>query len=96
MKILILLLLCLLGGEAHIYSSDSKVTYDYDGNPRIYHIYFSLEYGLGDSDYLTIIWPFQMSVLNQKDKLHAKLISFSNNLEIVDTNFELNPNDASL
>ena len=64
MKCLILLLLCLLSCHSHIYSSDSRVTYDYDGNPMIYHIYLALETGLGDSDYIKILWPTAIHVTN--------------------------------
>ena len=75
---LFLALLCL--ASAHIYSSDSKVTYDYDGNPSIYHIYLALETGLGAEDILMIDWPFKIHASTDKTAVTVKLISFSNNL----------------
>ena len=88
MKIGLLLLLVVLA-QTHIYSSDSKVTYDFDGNPKIYHLYLSLESGLGADDYLKIIFPTKIHTGSLKSAMTAKLISFSNNLEIVEKNFEI-------
>lgn len=83
MKLILIALLCLFCVNGHIYASDSKVTYDFDGNPLIYHIFFSLETGLGSDDYVKIIWPFTFHASTDKTLITAKLISFSNNLEIV-------------
>ena len=57
MKLVLLFLCTLVLIHSHIYSSTSKVTYNYDGKPLIYHLYLSLETGLGASDYLHLIWP---------------------------------------
>ena len=76
--VLFLILLCL--AHSHIYSSDSKVTYDFEGNPSIYHIYLALETGLGAEDILMIDWPFKMHDGTDKTAVSVKLISFSNNL----------------
>lgn len=94
MKTLLLFMLCLLGCHSHIYASDTKVTYDYDGSPLIYHLYMSLETGLGADDYLKVIWPFAFHVTNSKSDVKAKLISFSNNLEIVEVNCHTDPDTA--
>ena len=93
MKIGWLLLLVVLA-QTHIYSSDSKVTYDFDGNPKIYHLYMSLETGLGADDYLQIIFPTKIHVGSLKSALTAKLISFSNNLEIVEQNFDIDADNT--
>lgn len=85
-KICALLLLVVLS-QSHIYSSDSRITYDYDGNPRIYHLFLALEMGLGSDDYLKIVFPTKIHTASLKSALTVKLISFSNNLEIVDLNF---------
>ena len=90
----VLILLCFASATAHIYSSDSKVTYDFNGQPRIYHIYFSLSTGLGADDYLHIHWPEQIHSGTDKSALAVKLISFSNNLEIVETVFDDSTNAA--
>lgn len=83
MKSLILLLICLCLTQSHIYSSDSKITYDFDGSPEIYHIYFALETGIGADDILWINWPFKIHAGSDKTTVKVILISFSNNLEIV-------------
>ena len=80
MKVIIIFLLCFCVTYSHIYASDSKITYDYDGNPKIYHIYLSLDTGIGADDYLKINWPTAIHPTNVKSDLKAKLISFSNNL----------------
>lgn len=91
----ILLLISLLApASPHIYSSDSKVTYDFDGNPAIYHIYFSLETGLGANDFVHINWPTKIHSGNIKQALSAKLISFSNNLEVVHKSLDSTMNGA--
>ncbi len=55
---ILLLFVCLLAiTHSHIYSSTPKVTYNYDGRPLIYHLYMSLETGLGANDFLHLIWP---------------------------------------
>lgn len=51
----------------------------------IYHIFLSLETGLGANDYLMINWPIRLHSGTDKSVVKAKLISFSNNLEIVST-----------
>ena len=94
MKTLLLFMLCLLGCHAHIYASDTKVSYDYDGDPLIYHIYMSMETGLGADDYLKILWPIPIHQTGSKNNVKAKLISFSNNLEIVEVKCDANPNTA--
>ena len=82
-----ILLLLSLSGAAHIYSSTPRVTYDFDGKPKTYHIFLSLEMGLGDDDYLKIIWPETIHTGTDKTLVKANLISYSNNLQIVSTNF---------
>ena len=42
MKTLIILLICLCLGNAIIYADDFSVTYDYDGDPKIYHTFLAL------------------------------------------------------
>ena len=89
----VLLFICL--ASAHIYSSDSKVTYDFNGQPMIYHIYLSLETGLGADDYLHIKWPTKIHAGTSKSALSVKLISFSNNLEIVEQPFDSSTDDTN-
>lgn len=62
-----LLILLLLAGVAlaHIYSSPPRVTYNYDGYPSYYSLYLQLETGIGDSDYLRLIWPESLHVTNK-------------------------------
>lgn len=87
---ILLLFVCLLAiTHSHIYSSTPKVTYNYDGRPLIYHLYMSLETGLGANDFLHLIWPEQIhlpstpaALAADKTKIKAKLISFSNNLVV--------------
>jgi hypothetical protein len=57
MRLLLLFVCTLALVHAHIYSSVPKVTYNYDGKPLVYHLYLSLETGLGANDYLHLIWP---------------------------------------
>lgn len=89
MKLVLLFLCALVIANSHIYSSTPKVTYNYDGKPLIYHLYISLETGLGANDYLHLIWPEQIHlstsptpVASDKTKIKAKLISYSNNLVV--------------
>lgn len=84
MKIFFLLLCCILLVNSHIYSSTPGVTYDINGNPLIYHLYVSLEYGLGASDYMQLVWP-QLIHNPTKPTVQVKLITFSNNLQVSST-----------
>lgn len=84
-KLLTILSFLLLCVHSHIYSSDTKVTYDFNGNPLTYHIFLSLETGIGADDYLMINWPLRIHSGTDKSVVKVKLISFSNNLEIVST-----------
>lgn len=85
MKVFLLTFMLLTAINTHIYSSDSKVTYDFNGNPLTYHIFLSLETGLGSDDYLMINFPIKLHSGTDKTVVKVKLISFSNNLEIVST-----------
>lgn len=76
------LLLCV---HAHIYSSDNRVVYDYNGNPLYYRIFLALETGLGSTDYLKINWPLKIHASNDKSVVKVNLISFSNNLQVAST-----------
>lgn len=57
MKRVLVLLLTVCLAFSHIYSSPPRVTYNYDGYPSYYSLYFSIENGIGATDYLRIIWP---------------------------------------
>jgi len=91
--ILSLLLVCL--AHSHIYSSPPKTFYDFNGNPKYYSIYFSLEYGIGASDYLRLIWPDQIYNSN-KNEIKANLIDFSNNFQIASTTFVTEPSAVTI
>jgi len=78
-------LLFIISCQAHISSSNSKVTYDYSAKPLSYHFYFSLETGLGSDDYLVINMPLLIHT-GTKDGVKFKLISFSNNNEVASGN----------
>ena len=86
MKGLLVVLGCITLIQSHIYASDSKITYDYDGDPYIYHIFLAMETGLGADDILHISMPLVIHSSTDKTAVVVKLISFSNNLEIVETN----------
>lgn len=80
-------LLFLISCHAHISSSSSKVTYDYSGKPLSYHLFFSLETGLGSDDYLVINMPLLIHT-GTKDAVKFKLKSFSNNNQVASGNCE--------
>ncbi len=63
-KLILLVLLVCLGG-AHIYSSSPRITYNYDGYPYYYSLFLSLETGIGATDYLRLIWPEALHVTNK-------------------------------
>lgn len=65
MKGLIVVLLLIGGTLAHIYSTSPRITYNYDGYPEYYSFYFSLETGIGASDYLRIVWPENLHSTNK-------------------------------
>lgn len=60
MKNIIILLTIIAIAQMHIYSSTPKVTYDFNGRPKFYSLYMSLQTGLGANDYLRLIWPEQI------------------------------------
>jgi hypothetical protein len=69
MRIMLLLLALVAISQCHIYSAPPKITYDMDGFPRIYHIYMSIETGLGASDYLQLLWPEVIHASSDKTKV---------------------------
>lgn len=81
MKRMLVFLLAAYLACSHIYSSPPRVTYNYDGYPSSYSLYFSLENGIGASDYLRLIWPEQIHN-TLKNEVKVNLITFSNNLQV--------------
>lgn len=79
-KLLLTIWLIVISTYCHIYSSDSTVKYDYGGNPLSYHIFLSMDKGIGANDYLKINWPLRLHSSTDKSVVMVKLISFSNNL----------------
>jgi len=85
MKQTLLLLMLVLSIYAHIYSSPPKVNYDFNGNPKYYSLFLSLETGIGASDYIKLLWPEQIYT-TLKTEIVVNLISFSNNLQVASAN----------
>jgi hypothetical protein len=75
------LLLLLVLTHAHISSSDSKVSYGYSGEPLSYHLFFSLETGLGPDDFISVSMPLQLHNI-ARSEVRFRIVSFDNNLEI--------------
>jgi hypothetical protein len=84
-KLLSILLATLIIAHSHIYTSTPTLTYGISGTPTTYHLYISLEYGLGPTDYIHFIWPEVIHAANTKSSVQVNLISFSNNLVVSST-----------
>ena len=83
MRIIVLLLIIAIS-HSHIYSSPPKITYTYNGRPKYYSLYMSLQSGLGASDYLRLIWP--EAIHNTlKTEIIVNLITYNNNIKVATT-----------
>ena len=51
-KILLIFLLLSLAKSGYIYSWDTQISYNYQGNPETYLVNFALESGLGKENFL--------------------------------------------
>lgn len=53
-----------LSKAGHIYRWEVKTYYRFDGQPKQFDLTFKLESGLGASDYIYLVWPFNLGYYN--------------------------------
>ena len=74
-KLLLVALILVAAHCGQISSWNTKISYNFDGQTLGYKLYFSLESGLGATDYLRILWPEAIHTATDKTKILVTLIS---------------------
>lgn len=58
--IIFILLLISCAHAGHIYNWETTGEYDYEGKTKKFTLNFKLESGLGNSDFVKLIWPLSL------------------------------------